>query len=111
MAAPRAISRLRLSTDQLAVQPYRQDVLANVFVIHVDAVQEVSARAAGLGHQVKHGWVTLLIMRDDQLPLQLLEAWIDESYRAVAPKRLLAELDDLRQPHRSRDEQLPYSPR
>ena len=41
----------------------------------------------------KHGWVTLLIMRDDQLPLPLLEAWIDESYRAVAPKRLLAELD------------------
>jgi predicted DNA-binding protein (MmcQ/YjbR family) len=45
----------------------------------------------------KHGWVTLLIMRDDQLPLQLLEAWIDESYRAVAPKRLLTELDSARQ--------------
>ena len=45
----------------------------------------------------KYGWVTLLIMRDDQLPLRLLEAWIDESYRAVAPKRLLAELDQLRQ--------------
>ena len=55
----------------------------------------------------KHGWVTLLIMRDDQLPLELLEAWIDESYRAVAPKRLLAELGALHQPHRSRDEQLP----
>ena len=48
----------------------------------------------GLG---KHGWVTLLIMRDDQLPLPLLEAWIDESYRAVAPKRLVAERDALRQ--------------
>ncbi len=46
----------------------------------------------------KHGWVTLLIMRDDQLPLPLLEAWIDESYRAVAPKKLLAELDAVRQP-------------
>ena len=55
----------------------------------------------------KHGWVTLLIMRDDQLPLRLLGAWIDESYRAVTPKRLLAELDALRQPHRTRDEQLP----
>jgi predicted DNA-binding protein (MmcQ/YjbR family) len=44
----------------------------------------------------KYGWVTLLIMRDDQLPLRLLEAWIDESYRAVAPRRLLAELDALR---------------
>jgi predicted DNA-binding protein (MmcQ/YjbR family) len=55
----------------------------------------------------KHGWVTLLIMRDDQLPLRLLEAWIDESYRAVAPKQLLVELDALRQPQPSRDEQLP----
>jgi predicted DNA-binding protein (MmcQ/YjbR family) len=55
----------------------------------------------------KHGWVTLLIMRDDQLPLQLLEAWIDESYRAVAPKRLLVELDALRQEQHNRDEQLP----
>ena len=53
----------------------------------------------------KHGWVTLLIMRDDQLPLQLLEAWIDESYRAVAPKRLLAELDQLRRALRSPDKQ------
>jgi predicted DNA-binding protein (MmcQ/YjbR family) len=57
----------------------------------------------------KHRWVTLLIMRDDQLPLQLLEAWIDESYRAVAPKRLLAQLDELRQVQRSPDEQLPLS--
>jgi predicted DNA-binding protein (MmcQ/YjbR family) len=55
----------------------------------------------------KHGWVTLLIMRDDQLPPRLLEAWIDESYRAVAPKRLLAELDTVRQSHGSPDEQLP----
>ena len=46
-------------------------------------------------------------MRDDQLPPQLLEAWIDESYRAVAPKRLLAELDALRQEQRSRDKRPP----
>jgi predicted DNA-binding protein (MmcQ/YjbR family) len=58
----------------------------------------------GLG---KHGWVTLLIMRDDQLPLPLLEAWIDESYQAVAPKRLLVERAALRQSDHNRDEQLP----
>jgi hypothetical protein len=28
--------------------------------------------------------------------LELLEAWIDERYRAVAPKRRVAELDALR---------------
>jgi predicted DNA-binding protein (MmcQ/YjbR family) len=54
----------------------------------------------------KHGWVTLLIMRDDQLPLKLLEKWIDESYRAVAPKGLLGELDRMRQAQRNPDEQL-----
>jgi predicted DNA-binding protein (MmcQ/YjbR family) len=54
----------------------------------------------------KYGWVTLLIMRDDQLPLRLLEAWINESYRAIAPKRLLNELDAARQAQRSSDEQL-----
>jgi hypothetical protein len=48
--------------------------------------------------------VTLLIMRDDQLPLPLLEAWIDESYRAVAPKRLLTELDSVRQTRGTRIE-------
>jgi len=41
----------------------------------------------------KHGWVTLLLMRDDQTPLELLEAWIDERYRAIAPKRMVATLD------------------
>ncbi|HNP69963.1 MAG TPA: MmcQ/YjbR family DNA-binding protein [Kouleothrix sp.] len=44
----------------------------------------------GLG---KHGWVTLLIMHTDQIPARMLETWIEESYRAVAPKRLLAQLD------------------
>ena len=45
----------------------------------------------------KHGWVTLVLMRDDQLRLQLLEDYVNESSRAVAPKLLLAELDQLRQ--------------
>src|SRR5262245_12753695 len=70
-----------------------------------DVLQLPLAEPTGYGLG-KHGWVTLLIMRDDQLPLQLLEAWIDESYRAIAPKRLLAELDQLRHLH-SPDEQLP----
>ena len=44
-------------------------------------------------------------MRDDQTPLELLEAWIDESYRAIAPKRVVAELDQRRGEHAERDEQ------
>jgi predicted DNA-binding protein (MmcQ/YjbR family) len=70
-----------------------------------DVLQLPLAEPMGYG-MGKHGWVTLMIMRDDQLPLQLLEAWIDESYRAVAPKRLLAKLDGVRQSHDSRDKQL-----
>jgi len=44
----------------------------------------------------KHGWVTLLLLRDDHTPLELLEAWIDESYRAIAPKRMVAARDTQR---------------
>jgi hypothetical protein len=42
-------------------------------------------------------------MRDDQTPLELLEGWIDESYRAVAPKRMVAELGARRGQHADHD--------
>ena len=40
----------------------------------------------GLG---KSGWVTARFTRADAPPLELLTSWIDESYRAVAPKKLV----------------------
>ena len=43
----------------------------------------------GLG---KHGWVTAHIKSASKAPLPLLKAWIDESYRAIAPKKLVATL-------------------
>ena len=43
----------------------------------------------GLG---RRGWLT--ITAPDDAPMDLLEAWIVESYRAVAPKRLVALLPD-----------------
>ena len=45
----------------------------------------------GLG---KHGWVTATFTADDLIPLDLLREWIDESYRAVAPKSVLAKLEE-----------------
>jgi predicted DNA-binding protein (MmcQ/YjbR family) len=42
----------------------------------------------GLG---KSGWVSAGFKAKDKLPLSLLADWIDESYRAVAPKRLLVQ--------------------
>jgi predicted DNA-binding protein (MmcQ/YjbR family) len=46
--------------------------------------------AYGLG---KSGWVSARVPRGESLPLELFESWIDESYRAQAPKKLVAELD------------------
>jgi predicted DNA-binding protein (MmcQ/YjbR family) len=44
----------------------------------------------GLG---KSGWVTARFTAKEAPPLDLLRAWIDESYRAIAPKKLVAALD------------------
>jgi predicted DNA-binding protein (MmcQ/YjbR family) len=41
----------------------------------------------GLG---KSGWVTASFQKNEQPPLGLLTAWIDESYRAIAPRKLVA---------------------
>jgi predicted DNA-binding protein (MmcQ/YjbR family) len=43
----------------------------------------------GLG---KSGWVSASFERGTRPPLALLCEWIDESYRAIAPKRLLKQL-------------------
>jgi predicted DNA-binding protein (MmcQ/YjbR family) len=43
----------------------------------------------GLG---KSGWVTASPPKGKAIPVDLFKQWIDESYRAQAPKKLLAEL-------------------
>ena len=62
-----------------------------------DGVEGVAALLApfaqpthyGLG---KSGWVTASFGKGDHAPLDILKSWIEESYRAVAPKKLVAEL-------------------
>ena len=44
----------------------------------------------GLG---KSGWVTSHFDPGDKPPLEVLKQWIDESYRAVAPKKFVKGLD------------------
>lgn len=44
----------------------------------------------GLG---KHGWVTATVDAGRDAPVETFEAWLAESYRAVAPKKLVAALD------------------
>ena len=46
--------------------------------------------AYGLG---KSGWVTARFRKVSDVPAEMLRAWIDESYRAIAPKKLVKTLD------------------
>jgi predicted DNA-binding protein (MmcQ/YjbR family) len=44
----------------------------------------------GLG---KSGWVSARFGPGDTVPLDMLREWLDESFRSVAPKRVLAALE------------------
>jgi predicted DNA-binding protein (MmcQ/YjbR family) len=43
----------------------------------------------GLG---RSGWVAARFSRSARVPMNILQLWIDESYRAIAPKRLVAQM-------------------
>ena len=55
------------------------------------ALQLPFAQSTGYGLG-KSGWVTASFGQKDKVPLELLEEWIDESYRAIAPKKLVRSL-------------------
>jgi predicted DNA-binding protein (MmcQ/YjbR family) len=44
----------------------------------------------GLG---QHGWVTARLAHGADAPLEMFQGWVEESYRAIAPKKLVLELD------------------
>ncbi len=48
------------------------------------------------------GWVTARFAPGDRVPLDVLALWLEESYRAVAPKRIAARLDEPAPPKRRR---------
>jgi predicted DNA-binding protein (MmcQ/YjbR family) len=58
---------------------------------HAHALSIESAQPAGYGLG-KSGWVTVPV-RAEGVTIALLREWVEESYRIVAPKRLVAELD------------------
>ena len=45
----------------------------------------------GLG---KAGWISSTFAKGDDIPVDMLMDWIDESYRSVALKRLVKQLDE-----------------
>jgi predicted DNA-binding protein (MmcQ/YjbR family) len=55
------------------------------------ALPFASPTGYGLG---KTGWVSARFGKGDAIPLDMLKEWIDESFRAVAPKKLVARLED-----------------
>ena len=68
---------------------------------HTTALDRPFAEPTGYGLG-KHGWVSATFAADEAPPLDLLRAWIDESYRAIAPKKLVAALAGARAPEPGR---------
>lgn len=58
---------------------------------HEQALSVPGAAPTGYGLG-RSGWVTLPF-RETTPPLDVLKDWVEESYRIVAPKRLVAQLD------------------
>ena len=54
---------------------------------HALSIPGAEPTSYGLG---RHGWVTVPIA---ETPAELLEDWIEESYRTIATRKLVAELD------------------
>lgn len=57
---------------------------------HALAIEGAAPTGYGLG---RAGWVTAPLTAEG-VTLDLLRDWVEESYRIVAPKRLVAELDN-----------------
>jgi predicted DNA-binding protein (MmcQ/YjbR family) len=58
---------------------------------HEEALLLPGAKPAGYGLG-KSGWVQISFPATDEIPVEMLKAWIDESYRAQAPKKLIAQI-------------------
>ena len=55
----------------------------------------------------KGGWVTARFGPRDDAPVEILKRWIDESYRAVAPRKLVAALSQPKDQTRAPEHQTP----
>ncbi|TMB27241.1 MAG: MmcQ/YjbR family DNA-binding protein [Deltaproteobacteria bacterium] len=58
-----------------------------------DAALSMFSFAAETGYGLgKAGWVTATFDAGEPVPVELMLSWIDESYRAIAPKKLVKDL-------------------
>ena len=65
-----------------------------------EALQRKSAQPTGYGLG-KGGWVTVTLGKADSPKSALLQEWIDESYAAIAPKKLVSVMNSARRSSRS----------
>ncbi|MFI6370527.1 MmcQ/YjbR family DNA-binding protein [Streptomyces sp. NPDC050546] len=59
---------------------------------HAHALSSPGAEPAGYGLG-KAGWVSIPLEQQGAPAAEMLCDWVEESYRVIAPKRLIAELD------------------
>lgn len=76
------------------------DAGCNVMLKLAASIPEATKLAKGLGccKVGANGWVTATFRHDQAPPPGLLERWIDESYRLLAPKQLAALLTESKSP-------------
>jgi predicted DNA-binding protein (MmcQ/YjbR family) len=67
----------------------------------VAALDQACCEPAGYGLG-KAGWVAARFSAAEAPPQKTLEAWIEESYRAIAPRKLVALLDGAAAPRKAR---------
>ena len=60
-----------------------------------NALRRAFARPTEYGLGAK-GWVSMTFAAGEAAPVEDLKAWIEESYRAVAPKTFIKQLDEAR---------------
>ncbi|WP_371668069.1 MmcQ/YjbR family DNA-binding protein [Streptomyces sp. NBC_00289] len=60
--------------------------------VHAHALTSPGAEPAGYGLG-RAGWVSVPLARKGAPAAELLCDWVEDSYREIAPKRLIAELD------------------
>lgn len=60
----------------------------------IASAQAVSEERPGEWKVAGPGWVTGNFTDDSAPPIETLQAWVDESYRLLAPKTLVKQLDD-----------------
>jgi predicted DNA-binding protein (MmcQ/YjbR family) len=56
------------------------------------ALQLPNVEPMGYG-MAKWGWVGVRFKKGEDVPMKMVLEWVDESYRKVAPKKLVAQLD------------------